>query len=378
MLRRRGYCLWIGSGVTKHLTGANTSPSPSWEQLVDLLEASAQIDCPNFDCTFTERLEVVREKLGRVRFQKELRKAIIKPVVETVTLIAKDHRDPFSMPPVAKQISCLGMVANSIVNFNIESITSVLLAHPGGPYVIKAFQPPVLGASSVHSSSGSYMNDQPRRSVYHPHGCLDITGLCVLTESDYKATEGTLAFQLACHSAFQEILVIVGMSLEDAYLREQIQNFRSQIRTIIWFLKDQPSGEILKWSWKNKVDVIEVSSWGEFWDAVEQELPNPNAEKSLHAWHSVVIRCYSLMQPVCPLAKLMASQGPLSTEWRLMNENRGLDGPTQGQDFDVKNEECTQITLSFLKTIQELSSKKERLNGVYCGEEAYHEVPHSY
>lgn len=224
-----------GSQDTRHLTRGSSLSSPSWEQLVDLLELSAQIEYPYSDLSFTERLEEVKEKLGRVQFQKELRKAIIISTVEAVIRLAKKYQTPFSMPPLARQIYCLGMVANSIVNFNIESITSVLLARPGGPYVIKAFQPPVDGASSVCSFSGSCVNDKPRRSVYHPHGSIDITGLCTLTESDYKALQGTLAFQLACHAAFQEVLVIVGMSLEDSYLREQIESFRSQIGEIFCF-----------------------------------------------------------------------------------------------------------------------------------------------
>ncbi len=351
LIRSKSYCLWVGAGVTKHLTEGR---SPSWEELVKELEVRAELVSPDFDCSFTERLEVVKSKLGRALFQKELRKTIIIPLTESVAQIAKNFSEPFSMPPAAKQIACLGTVANSIVNFNIESITSVLLAKPSGPYQIKVFQPLVPGASSIKSSSGSYKNGQYRRSVYHPHGSIDISGLCVLTQTDYKAMQGTLAFQLACHAAFQEVLVIVGMSLEDEYLRKQIEGFRSQIGTVIWFVSDDPSDETRKWAWKNSINMIK-GSWSKFWQAVEQKLPCPDAENLLHSWHDAVHRCFEMKKErnINPFAE----HDVFPTEWQLMNENRGLDYPTNSFDHTELDEEQAQLTLSYLKALSYLSEK---------------------
>ncbi len=182
----KGYCLWLGAGVTMHLTSASPVRTPSWPQLVEKLESDAELKSPNFVCSFPERLGVVNTKLGRVKFQKELRKAIIVPLADSIIHSAQQFLPSFSVPPAAKQIGCLGTLASSIVNFNIESITSILLAKPSGPYSIKAFQPPVVGASAIIATSGSQIDGRYRRSVYHPHGCINISGLCTLTESDSR------------------------------------------------------------------------------------------------------------------------------------------------------------------------------------------------
>lgn len=345
LIRNKSYCLWIGAGVTKHLT---EGCSPSWEQLVEKLESEADLVSPEFDCSFTERLEIVRKKFGRALFQKALRKTLIIPLAESVIQQAKNFSNPFSIPIAANQIAKLGTMANSIVNFNIESMTSILLAKPGGSYMIKAFQPPVLGASSVHSSSGSYKDGQYRRSVYHPHGSIDMSGLCVLTETDYKAMHGTLAFQLACHAAFHEVLVIVGMSLEDVYLRKQIEDFRTQIRQIIWFVSDDPSDAIKKWAWKNSIEMIKVS-WPEFWHAVDQTLSCQDEESLLRSWHYVVKRCFEMKNErhINPFA----DQGVNSVDWKIMYENKGLGGQLNSVDYIEPNEEETNLTLSFLKAL---------------------------
>jgi hypothetical protein len=301
LIRRKGYCLWIGAGVTIHLTRESPESARTWEQFAERLEDISGIKTPDLKCSLPKRLEDVRSRLGREKFQRAVRNSLILPLANSVIFLAKQYSTPFTIPLAAQQIACLGTSANTIVNFNIESITSLLLAYPGGPYLIKPFQPPMPGASAIHAASGAVDGHHHRRSVYHPHGCIDITGLCVLTESAYNSMNGTLALELACHAAFQEFLVIVGMSLEDKYLRDQIEKFKANIIKIIWFVCGDPSSEIQQWAEDNGVDLIKVSSWSHFWQSVQKQLPNPDTETLLHTWHQVVTRSFSLKKknPAC-------------------------------------------------------------------------------
>ena len=55
-----------------------------------------------------------------------------------------------------------------------------------------------------------------------------------MTSEEYRALNGTLGLELAVHSCFGDNILIVGMSLDDDYLRRQIVMFRGQIRSIYW------------------------------------------------------------------------------------------------------------------------------------------------
>ncbi len=67
-----------------------------------------------------------------------------------------------------------------------------------------------------------------------------------------------LAYQLSIHAAFQSNLVIIGMSLQDKYLRRQLAKFRQQIRKILWFMtKDEYqslNNKILKEIYINNIE----------------------------------------------------------------------------------------------------------------------------
>jgi hypothetical protein len=93
-------------------------------------------------------------------------------------------------------------------------------------------------------------------------------------------------------NAFENKLAIVGMSLEDQYLREQIRSFRRQIDTIYWFT-DRVSAETESWAWSNNVTLVR-QPWPVFWDRVASILPGPIREARLcQTWRIAVSEAFN-------------------------------------------------------------------------------------
>lgn len=101
-----------------------------------------------------------------------------------------------------------------------------------------------------------------QRLVYHPHGLA--TTATVMTTTQYEDNSQTLAFGLAIHASFGNTLVIVGMSLDDEYLRCHIERFRSSIDAIYWF-NSNFSAELSAWAANHAVTCIR-SAWSDFWE----------------------------------------------------------------------------------------------------------------
>jgi hypothetical protein len=120
--------------------------------------------------------------------------------------------------------------------------------------------------------------------VYHPHGLATVD--TVMTAAQYKANSQTLAFGLAIHAAFGNALAIVGMSLDDDYLRNHIERFRGSIGTIFWFNSDF-SDELSSWAEKYEITRVR-SAWNEFWQRWN-ELPIELDQNQLAmAWYMAV------------------------------------------------------------------------------------------
>jgi hypothetical protein len=117
----------------------------------------------------------------------------------------------------------LAQFANPIVSFNVEPLSSVLPARPAAPIRLVPYSNDRPSEFTWREPFGKF-----QRLVYHPHGLI-ITDP-VMTESDYHSKNGTLAFGLAIHLAFGNNLAIVGMSLDDEFLRKQIEDSRRQIK----------------------------------------------------------------------------------------------------------------------------------------------------
>ena len=218
---RNGYCLWIGAGVGVHIGGKAV---PGWPALVQSLESSAKLAAHPADMTHPERIERCLAELRRLSFQRHLRTAIVQPLSAAIASMADSHADASDVVPRSvRQLAHLGALANPIVNFNIEQTTSHLVADAMGFAAVKSFRVSVPGATTLGNYQIPPQEDAFERHVYHPHGSVDDTGICILAQSEYRAMNGTLALQLAAHAAFGSNLAIVGMSLDDRYLREQLE-----------------------------------------------------------------------------------------------------------------------------------------------------------
>ena len=279
-------CLWAGAGVAMQLALAGRRATPSWHGLITTLEREADVLPPSSVNDFASRLDVVLAKVGRPRFQRLLRREILTATLESAVEAWRIHRG--ATPEHVVSLAHLGFLANPIVNFNIETLSSQALVAGSGPWHPVAFQAPVPDAlTSPSSSRGSGDRKRHQRRVYHPHGAIDLTGICVMTEREYRAMHGTLALQLAAHAAFGLDLAIVGMSLEDQYLRVQLELFRDQIKTIFWFVASPPGEPLNSWAYRNRVEVISTC-WPDFWRCVARELPGPGAAALHYEWLELV------------------------------------------------------------------------------------------
>lgn len=346
ILRNKTYCLWVGAGVTTHISKGGGYTTPGWHELTIELERKANIYLTN-SVEFPERIEAAQRILGHIDFQKVIREQVLVPLAKSIISLAEKNDQ---VPTEVVQVACLGSLANHIVNFNIESITSSLIAGPGGAYSIKSFQPPVINATKISSRIEGGGNSF-KRSVYHPHGTIDTHGLCVLTKSDYESMKDTLALELAVHAAFQDYLAIVGMSLDDKYLRDQITKFRSYIRGIFWFTTEEPSDSIRQWVLETDVTLIHVPSWPHFWRSVEEQLPNPNQTNLLVTWMNTFTRCFEIPKGISSSINFLRATFPVSDDWIRFSENRGESFDPFFELSSQDNERKTHTTQKLLKLI---------------------------
>ncbi len=171
---------------------------------------------------------------------------------QAITLLDADD----FVPDGARAVAALGQLANSIISFNIEPLSSLLLARPAGPVRILFQQPQGKPAYTWREPGGRF-----QRLAYHPHGLA--TADTVMTATQYDASSQTLAFGLAIHASFGNTLVIVGMSLDDQHHRRQIERFRASIGPIYWF--NSHFSDALS-SWAEEHDITTVcSEWSDFW-----------------------------------------------------------------------------------------------------------------
>lgn len=362
ILARDGYCLWVGSGVTKQLSSAGEELAYDWHELVARLEAVAGSSLPEFSTTIPERIQAIESKMGRVWFQKQLRELILERLAKSVVNAAERNLERFEIPDAVAQIARLGTMANQIVNFNIETWTSTILAGSSGPFIVKSFEPPMIGASGIGVTSGSAIPGRYSRSVLHPHGAIDTSGLCVLTQQAYDSMEGTLAFQLAVHAAFQDNLMIVGMSLEDEYLRKQLAHFRKQVRKVFWFVKEVPREEVKKWAWIQDVTIIQVKSWPDFWDQINHFFPPFDEVLLCQEWMNVIARAFFSKLPFISaviLAKQRLDQkDPPGSQWQRLFENRGEEESAPLQLSPEDQQRYNLVGSLYLERIRELEEQK--------------------
>ena len=311
------------------------------------LEERAKLSPPPHHADFPSRLDRCLRVLKRNGFQTAIRERTIAPLARNL-LKAQDALGK-ELPSQARELAALGSLANPIVNFNVEALTSRALAEPGGPWKPLPFRPPALDQLSLpRSDLGSHDGKRFQRHVYHPHGVIDLTGLCALAGSDYQAMQGTLALELAAHAAFGLNLAIVGMSLNDDYLREQIGRFRSQIRDIIFFTDKQPESAIGEWAWRTSVQVI-TASWDEFWSSVRSEFPPPDEIGLRECWGSMLLAAFrSRGIPVRDIAQELRRLGAPPDKLAPWYQVAALQGESGSTSPDATTRELPTAVRDFL------------------------------
>jgi len=268
-----GYCLWVGAGVTKQLWQG----ALQWDELTKSIEARAGLT-EGRSAQFPERLQLCADKLGPDVFRTYLRKIYFTDLCEAMLRRAvQSLNDGDGIPPEIRKVAALGQLANPIVSFNIEPFSSTLLARPAGPARIVPFIKPETPRIDFTEFTKTF-----QRIVYHPHGLSTVD--CIMTREEYKTLNGTLALQLAAHAAFGNNLAIVGMSLQDEYLRKQISEFRKQINSIVWF--NSQFHNLETWAMCNEVEMVQ-SEWSEFWEHLNIT-PIPQ-DGLMIAWYRVVL-----------------------------------------------------------------------------------------
>jgi hypothetical protein len=297
-----GICLWIGAGVSGHLARSIGSHVPDWNHLTAELEREAGIATPPDGTSNPERLEECKGKLGQ-RFYRVLARAIYGELCLGLARFAHDHRDTLStIPDVAVQLAALGWRANPIVNFNIETFTSTLVARPGGPCRILPYRVRERAGAGVFEQQevGADFN----RVVYHPHGATNYSGQAVMTSGEYATHEGSLAYFLAVSAAFENNLWICGMSLDDAYLREALLKHRRQINQVRWFDDEKKLARHKEWATAAGITSVPVD-WGQFWATIQRELgPQTRSSGVGTAWFHILESAVSELVDGTPAEEL--------------------------------------------------------------------------
>jgi hypothetical protein len=244
------------------------------------MEATAGVDAP-VDEDFPTRLDRCAARLGHKRFQSRLRERYYTQVAESLLSQALElvEAEDFVPEPI-RSLAALGQCANPIVSFNIEPISSLLLGRPAGPVRIVSYK-----TRGRPTQRWQEPGDRFQRLVYHPHGLA--TADPIMTASQYETHHETLAFQLAIHAAFGNTLAIVGMSLDDEYLRQQIENYRASLETVYWFNSAFPA-RLAVWANRNSITTVKTE-WTAFWDLWREDM-HVNIERHdfCGAWYLAV------------------------------------------------------------------------------------------
>jgi hypothetical protein len=222
-------------------------------------------------------------RLGENEFRSFLRQRYYTRLCEAILVeadLALEGGD--YIPAHLRAIANLGQIANPIISFNIEPLSSVLIGRAAGPIRLMVQKPsgkPVQTWRESGETGGRF-----QRLVYHPHGLA--TRESVMTATQYRTNRQTLAFGLAIHAAFGNSLVIVGMSLDDAYLRRHIERFRASIDSIYWF-NSGFSSKLLSWAAGLDINCV-TSQWDAFWREWDRLPTDLDRHQLATAWHMAV------------------------------------------------------------------------------------------
>src|SRR5262249_50600632 len=136
-----GYCLWVGAGLTRQVAAGHAAV-PLWDEVTRELETAAGIHGGEGG-DFPTRLDGCLTRLGDKMFRAFLRERYYTRLCEALlaqadlALSADDY-----IPEHVRAVAALGQLANPIVSFNIEPLSSLFLGRPAGPVRIVFQQPP--------------------------------------------------------------------------------------------------------------------------------------------------------------------------------------------------------------------------------------------
>lgn len=360
------YCLWVGAGIGKHISSIGKYETLTWPELVAKLEVTGGLTCPEeFNGDFPARIQVALRQLGRKSFQKTVRSSVFDPIVQSILQWMSENlelslsKNELIIPNQIRMLAKLATKANPIVNFNVETLSSRILASFGGNYSLKAFHPPVPGASErVGWTAGGGKDGAYSRHVIHPHGAVDLTGMCVVSEAEYKSLNGTLAMQVAVNSAFASNLLIIGMSLNDTYLKDQLSLFRGQIHDIFW-VTNSVSDSDKYWSWKNNIEIMTVSSFDEFWFDVVENLKTTDDSNHQFHWAGILNLILHYAENEDPHVGFLKLDSLTAKYPDLSSRNDAVDHLIMSRNTGMGD------GVSPLIPIQEIRELRRKLSGVY-------------
>ena len=91
LVEGEGYCLWVGAGVSIHLSGVGGRPrTPNWSDLAKQMEEEAQLTPLNANLSFPDRFERMRRARGFEWFQSKLREKVLCRLSASVTEATSD------------------------------------------------------------------------------------------------------------------------------------------------------------------------------------------------------------------------------------------------------------------------------------------------
>ena len=349
----KGYCLWVGNGVTAYLSTIGDDTVPMWSTLVKELGEDVGININEYqNIDYPTMLKIIKREMKHKKFQQMLREKINDKLSSSIMQSVKKSLSTSNLVPIqATRLGKLGMLANPIINFNVETMTSWAIASPGGSFKMNVFNPPIPNSTNnLYVSASKTSKDKYCRHVYHPHGAIDFYGTCVMTSDEYLSLNGTLALQVAVHSSFLNNLVIVGMSLEDDYLRKQIEIFRPYIKNIYYFTSNDEE-KMNKWAHINDIEIIH-NEWDDFWEKIVEKLPTPPRLEILETWKTITGLAYDNFSGgkyIADLIDFCKSKGDTDqdlVDQYLLGTNQGIKiGISTLNESDIKDKNRIQMAI---------------------------------
>jgi hypothetical protein len=224
--------------------------APSWASLTSGLTIETDLPAGWRALDYPSRLDWIASQKGHHAFRRALRRGVVEPM-----LTAEIDQQ------VAKDMAVIGVRAGALVSFNIEIVSTIPFSiGRGGSFVPRAYRRPEVESMLKPWTGGGVVG----AAVFFPHGILDLEGNCVITRSEYDAHRMSLAVGTAVNLCLGGDLLILGMSLDDAYLRDAILQHRRWIRDVFWVGSRFEHEE-----WARMANVHRVrASYAEIWSGI--------------------------------------------------------------------------------------------------------------